>query len=449
MFEQPKDVSPEPKEEVEEFTDANGRKMKRITKRTVVIRKVNLNGKPGHIEEPLDEVHEIPVPDDEKPDRGTVDERIGVVRVKKRVELPDWQPVEVQHRPRRLPSEEPKEEKPVKPSYASRPYEPSEEDVIRPTTVDRSYTIPEFDEEEGVKQGPGPGGDHPVEELSEPFEIEEFVDDDGRRMKRIAIRTVVTRKVTRGGVTKDVLEPVEEIRIVPADQFEPALLPKLFNKPVKIEEFVDENGRKMRRIIRTTVVTKTVTRDGVTSTVQQPIREVEEYPAVETPHPELLPEVFKGQPAEVMEFVDEHDRRVRKSVRRIVVVRETVVDSRPVFEEQPVEEVRIEPATDGGEPEEKPGVKEHTEEYTDEHGRLVKRIVRRTIVTRRVTKDAVSHTIAEPLNEPKETTVFVRPQTKDNPLTFKITTIKKSRVGHVEGAPSKVSIIVVFVITLL
>lgn len=386
---------------------------------------------------------EIPVPADEKPDRATVDERISVVRMKKRVELPDWQPVEVQNRPRRLPSEEPREEKPVKPSYASRPYEPSEEDVIQPTMVDHSYTFPEildFDDEKGVEQGVEPGGDHPVEKLSEPFEIEEFVDDDGRRMKRITIRTVVTRKVTRGGVTKDVLEPVEETRIVPADQFEPTLLPKLFDNRVKIEEFVDEKGRKMRRIIKTSIVMKTVTRDGVANTVQQPIREVDEYPAIETPHPELLPEVFKGQPAEVLEFVDEHDRRVRKSVRRIVVVRETVVDRRPVFVEQPVEEVRIEPATDGSEPEEKPGVKEHTEVYTDEQGRLVKRIVRRTIVTRRVTKDAVSRTISEPLNEPKEATVSVRAHPKDNPLTFKITTIKKSRVGHAEGAPSKVSI---------
>lgn len=439
---EPVSSEPKPSEElVEEYCDANGRKMRRITKRTLVVRTVDINGKSERIEEPVDEVQEIPVPDDERPDRATVDERVGVVRVNKRVELPDWQPVEVKYRPRPLPRDEPSEEKPFKPTYGARSYKPTTEEVIQPSTIDRAYTIPDIPDadEKEVSAKTSKPDDFPVEELSEPFEIEEFVDNDGRRMKRITVRTVVARKVTQGGIPKDVLEPMEEVRVVPADQFEPALLPKLFNKPVKIEEFVDENGRKRRRIIKTTVVTKTITRGGVTTTVQQPVREVEDYPATETAHPELLPEVFKGQPAEVMEFEDEHERRVRKTVRKIVVVRETVVDGRPVVEERPVEEVCIEPVTDGIEPEEKPRVKEHTEEYTDDQGRLVKRIVRRTIVTRRVTKDGLSRVITEPLNEPKETTVSVRTHDKDNPLTFKITTVKKSRVGHVETTPMKLA----------
>ena len=167
-----------PQETVEEYIDPQGRKMKRIIKRTVVIRTVNINGKPERIEEPHEEVYEEPVADDEQPSGDTVDERIGVMRVQKRVELPDWEPVEIPHRPRRYePDEldEPVQDKPAKPVFGLRPTKPLSEEVIKPSTVDRSFTQPDFDElfmpdEEPSKADARPEGLRGPFELGEPKE---------------------------------------------------------------------------------------------------------------------------------------------------------------------------------------------------------------------------------------------------------------------------------------
>ena len=139
-----------PQETVEEFIDPRGRKIKRIIKRTVVIRTVNINGKPERIEEPHEEVYEEPVSDDDQPSGTGVDERIGVMRVQKRVELPDWEPFEISHRPRRYETEEPVEpvqDKPAKPVFGLRSTKPLSEEIIKPSTVDRSYTLPELDDQ--------------------------------------------------------------------------------------------------------------------------------------------------------------------------------------------------------------------------------------------------------------------------------------------------------------
>jgi hypothetical protein len=162
-----------PQETVEEYIDPRGRKMKRITKRTVVVRTVNINGKPERVEEPHEEVYEEPVADDNQPSGTAVDERIGVMRVQKRVELPDWEPFEISHRPRRYePDElvEPVQDKPAKPVFGLRPTKPLSEEVIKPSTVDRSYTLPDFDEDFTPDEKPSKADVRPEER---PFELGE------------------------------------------------------------------------------------------------------------------------------------------------------------------------------------------------------------------------------------------------------------------------------------
>lgn len=161
----------EPEETAEEYINPQGIKMRRITKRTIITRIVNINGKPERVEEPHEEVYEEPVADDDRPAGPAVDERIGVMRVQKRVELPDWEPVEITHRPRRYEPVEPVQDKPAKPVFGLRPTELPSEEIIKPSTVDRSYTLPEFDEEFTImpdEQAAKPDGR--PEEPSEPKE---------------------------------------------------------------------------------------------------------------------------------------------------------------------------------------------------------------------------------------------------------------------------------------
>lgn len=170
------ETEPEPQETVEEFINPQGIKMRRIIKRTVITRMVNINGKPERVEEPHEEVYEEPVADDDQSSGPAVGERIGVMRVQKRVELPDWEPVEFTHRPRHYEPDEPVEpvqDKPVKPVFALRPTKLSSEEIIKPSTVDRSYTLPEFDQEFAIvpdEQPAKPDARPEVEGPSEPKE---------------------------------------------------------------------------------------------------------------------------------------------------------------------------------------------------------------------------------------------------------------------------------------
>lgn len=140
-----------PQETVEEYINAQGRKMKRIIRRTVEVRTMIINGKPERIEEPREEIYEEPVDGDDQPSGTAVDERIGVMRVQRLIDLPDWEPVEISGRPRRYEPDEPVEpvqpveEKPAKPVFGLKPRK--SEEIIEPSAVDRSYTLPEFDEQ--------------------------------------------------------------------------------------------------------------------------------------------------------------------------------------------------------------------------------------------------------------------------------------------------------------
>ena len=173
---EPQETEPEPQETVEEYINPQGIKMRRIIKRTVITRIVNVNGKPERVEEPHEEVYEEPVADEDQSPGPAVDERIGVMRVQKRVELPDWEPVEIKHRPRHYGHDEhveSVEDKPVKPVFGIRPTKLSSEEIIKPSTVDRSYTLPEFDQEFTImpdEQPAKPDARPGVEVPSEPKE---------------------------------------------------------------------------------------------------------------------------------------------------------------------------------------------------------------------------------------------------------------------------------------
>ena len=86
--------------------------------------------------------------------------------------------------------------------------------------------------------------------------IEEYVDDEGRRVKRIS-KVTTTRTITR--VERQT--PRHELAIdVPAEPGE------------DVEEYVDEHGQRVRRVVRTSVTTstKTVLRDGALKVVLTP-----------------------------------------------------------------------------------------------------------------------------------------------------------------------------------
>jgi hypothetical protein len=309
-----------PEETVEEYIDPRGRKMRRIIKRTVVIRTVNINGRPERIEEPHEEVYEVPVSDDEQPSGTTVDERIGVMRVQKRVELPDWEPVEVSHRPRRYEPEEPVEpvqDKPAKPVFGLRPTKPSSEDVIKPSTVDRSYTLPEFDEQFMTDEKPSEADARPkVGGLVGP--------SDSKKPKKAVDERIGVMRVQKRVELPD-WEPVEVShrprRYEPEEPVEPVQ-----DKPAKPVFGLRPTKPPSEEVIKPSTVDRSYT----------------------------LPE-FDEQ------FMS--DEKPSKA------------DARPKL---------------GFEPE-----------------------------------------------EPKESTVSVRMHDKENPLKFKIKTVKKSRVGHVEIAPGK------------
>ena len=348
---------PEPQETVEEYINPQGIKMKRIIRRTVVIRIVNINGKPERVEEPHEEVYEEPVSELDQPEGDTVDERIGVMRVQKRVELPDWEPFEISHRPRQYEPEEldePVEEKPAKPVSGLAPFKPLSEELIKPSTLDRSYTLPDFDEEMPDEKPPKADVRPKVNELSEPFKLggpkqstvsvrmpdkenplkfkittvkksqvgprksnelvnldepnkvgfdlmvflclyarrllfemdflflssnfvmlqtDHYVDKDGRPVRQITTKKITTRTVINGNIG----EP-NETTVVPDDHLEFQLSPEVQGAPVDVKNIKDDEGQKVTKITRKTLVTKHVTKDGVDTSVCKPIEEEKTIP---------------------------------------------------------------------------------------------------------------------------------------------------------------------------
>ena len=400
------DESPE---ELEEYVDENGVRVRRIERRTISTRSI--------IRTSVDETKD-------GPGAKTFESGAPVYLVPsvqtREVVLPEW-----------MEGSESASEEPRQPSedisflvLPSQPRPESKGDLDREdvmekvtsTTLNREIVIPEIDRMEDES----------------PEEVEEYVDENGVRVKRIVRRTFTTTTIKREGQRT---EPVE-------DQFPVA--PSESETPEEVEEFVDENGVRVRRIVRRTITTRSVIRtsvdeandgpgaktfesatpvyldsDDVVPSVQTREAVLPEWmedtePASEKPrHPSedisflilpsqprdteskedldredvmervtsttlnretVIPEIEGMEdesPHEVEEYVDENGVRVRQIARRTITttsIRKEGQRAEPVEIKFPV----ISPGDDA---------EEEVEEYVDENGVCVRRIVKRTITT--------------------------------------------------------------------
>ena len=265
-----------------------------------------------------------------------------------------------------------------------------------------------------------------------PEEVEEYIDENGIRVRRIEKRIITTSTIKR---EYPEIGPVEvEFPVTPSED----------ESPEDVEEYVDENGVRVRRIVRRTITTTSVIRPSVDEAKDGPgtktfesatpvyldsdevvpsmeTREVvlpewmeEREPASEEPRepsedisflvlpsqprePEskedldqedvmekvtstslnreiVIPEIEgieDESPEEVEEFVDENGVRVRRIVRRFIT---TTTIKRESQRTEPVE-IKFPVIPSGDESE------EEFEEYIDENGVRVRQIVKRTITT--------------------------------------------------------------------
>ncbi len=334
---------------VEEFTDDQGRVVKVIIVRTIVTRTVIRNGETTVTREPKEEV----------------------------VYVIDGTPVE-----------------PETILLQGKPVEPKKPEDLLPSVAEAVTPLEEV----------------PVETL--PFDqgvpVEEFTDDQGRVVKIIIVRTVVTRTVIKNGETTVSREPKEEVvYLIDGRPVEPhtiilhgkpveaktpeELLPSIaegqiplehipgetlpFDQGTPVEEFTDDKGRVVKVIIVRTIVTRTVIRNGVKTVTREPKEEVV-YVIDGTPvQPETI--TVDGKPVEAKKPED-----ILPALLEIVTpMEEAPVESSPFDENVPF---------DQGTP---------VEEFTDDKGRVVRVIIVRTIVTRTVIRNGVKTVTREPKQE--------------------------------------------------
>ena len=327
---------------VEEFTDDKGRVVKVIVVRTIVIRTVIRNGEKTVTREPKEEV----------------------------VYIIDGKPVQ-----------------PETITVDGKPIEPKKPEDLVPLT--------EFIT---------PTDQIPVESL--PFEqgvpVEEFTDDEGRIVKVIIVRTIVTRTVIRNGEKNLSKEPREEVVYVvdgkpvepetiilhgkPVERKKPEdLLPSVsegiipleevpieslpFDQGVPVEEFTDDEGRVVKVIIVRTIVTRTVIKNGEKTVSKEPKEEVMYIVDGKPVEPQTI--ILHGKPVEA------------KTPEELLP---TIAEGQRPLEEIPFENIPF----DQGTP---------VEEFTDDKGRVVRVVVVRTIVTRTVIKNGVKTVTREPRDQ--------------------------------------------------
>ena len=387
---QRRDQSPE---EVEEFVDVNGVRVRRIVKRTITTRSVVRTSVDDKREEPQPKVFESAAPVFLEMDPGDV---VPSVQTRE-VVLPEWM---VESEPTLKEQKKSHEEISwlVLPS-APREDEPKKErdldsvrESVTATTLNREIVIPEIDD---------------MDESPEQFE--EYVDDNGVRVRRIVRRTITTRTIKREGHQ---IEPMELTSPVVQRQDE---------SPEEVEEYVDENGVRVRRIVKRTITTRSVVRRSVDDKGE-----------------ESQPKVFESA-APVFPEMDPED--VVPSVQtREVVLPEWMVESEPTPREQKSHEeiswLVLPSATREDERKkerDREGVREsvtatnlnreivipeiddmedkspeQVEEYVDDNGVRVRRIVRRTITTKTIKREG--HQI-----EPLELTFPVAQRQDESP----------------------------------
>ncbi|EDO37707.1 predicted protein [Nematostella vectensis] len=306
------ELKPGDEDEVEEFVDEEGRKVRRIVRRTTSTKTVVLDSgetlpinvmpdQPKPVVESAEPVSLDKLPVDKPDEMHPEDETISATETESKPQLPDWleQVKDEPHKPVDFTEgdvSEPEEgEKQTPPKQTGVPVS---EDVVA-SSRDRTEPLPDFED---------------VKEPGEEFE--EFVDEEGRVVRRIVRRTVTTKTVTTRTVTSDQAGPEEmptEEAFLSAVPVEGTEVPEEGD----VEEFVDEEGRIIRRIVKRTVVTKRIV-----------LRPGEDTPeTVEMAIPIEQGELKPGDEDEVEEFVDEEGRKVRRIVRRTTSTKTVVLDS--------------------------------------------------------------------------------------------------------------------------
>ena len=163
-----------------------------------------------------------------------------------------------------------------------------QEDRITPTSGKRGIFIPDLECLERPSKGPKEPPEGSAKETEErqvegpPTEdaVEEYVDEQGVKVRRIVKRTVTTKAVSIGRIGKGPEEIV--VKVPPLDDpetetikgfgqpvfqnLEPAFLADEPNKVDEetspsdvVEEFVDETGKIVKRVVKRTVISKTIT----------------------------------------------------------------------------------------------------------------------------------------------------------------------------------------------
>ena len=271
-------------EEVEEYIDDNGVRVRRIVRRTITTRSI--------IRTSVDEAKDDPdakMFESAAPVYLDSDEVVPSVQTRE-VVLPEW-----------MDESKPASEEPRQPteaiSFVILPSQPRElqskgdlnrEDVmerVTSTTLNREVVIPEID---GMED-------------QSPAEVEEYVDENGVRVRRIVRRTITTTSVKREGQRT---EPVEVKFPVASSEGE---------SPEEVEEYIDENGVRVRRIVKRTITTATIKREGPGIAPE------------EVTFPLIPPE--EESPEEVEEYIDENGVRVRRIVRRTITTRSIIRSS--------------------------------------------------------------------------------------------------------------------------
>ena len=262
-------------EEVEEYVDENGVRVRRIVRRTITTRSILRTA----IDEAKDDPH-AKIFESAAPVCLDSDDVVSSVQTRT-VILPEWmeESESVSEEPRQptgdisfliLPSQ-PKEPGSKKDDLDS-------EDVmesVTSTTLNRDIVVPEI---EGMED-------------ESPEDVEEFVDENGVRVRRIVRRTIRTTSIKRDQRT----DPVEVKFPVASSEGE---------SPEEVEEYSDENGVRVRRIVKRTITTATIKREGA-----------------ETGPAEAKPPATPTEdesPEEVEEYIDENGVRVRRIVRRTI-----------------------------------------------------------------------------------------------------------------------------------
>ena len=420
---------------VEEFTDDQGRVVRVVIIRTIVTRTVIRNGVKTVTKEPKQEVVYIIDGKPVEPETITVDGKPVEPKKPEDIELPEelitpFEQVPVESLPfdQGTPVEEFTDDQGrvvrvviirtivtrtvIRNGVKTVTKEPKQEVVY---IIDGKPVEPETITVDGKPVEPKKPEDIELpEELITPFEqvpveslpfdqgtpVEEFTDDQGRVVRVVIIRTIVTRTVIRNGVKTVTKEPKQEVvYIIDGKPVEPETItvdgkpvePKKpedieqpeelitpfeevpvesvpFDQGIPVEEFTDDQGRVVKVIIIRTIVTRTVIRNGVKTVTKEPKQEVVYIIDGKPVEPETI--TVDGKPVEPKKPED------------IEQPEELITP----FEEVPVESVPF----DQGIP---------VEEFTDDQGRVVKVIIIRTIVTRTVIRNGVKTVTKEPKQE--------------------------------------------------